>query len=88
MTEIDIQTALDWRGRSVVDRDDEPIGTLREIYLDETERPSWGSVHTGLFGVRQTLVPLTAVESDDDRLRLPYERNHVKDARTWTPTFS
>ena len=46
----DIHTALDWRGRTVVDRDGEKIGTLKEIYLDEQERPGWGSVHTALFG--------------------------------------
>jgi sporulation protein YlmC with PRC-barrel domain len=72
----DIRTALDWRGRSVVDRDGEEIGTLKEIYLDQDERPAWGSVHTALFGLRQTLVPLTEASVDGDRLRVPYEREH------------
>jgi sporulation protein YlmC with PRC-barrel domain len=81
----DIRTALDWRGRSVVDRDGEEIGTLKEIYLDQDERPAWGSIHTGLFGLRQTLVPLTEVRLDGDRLRVPYEREQVRSAPTIDP---
>jgi hypothetical protein len=80
MGEVDIQTALDWRGRTVIDRDGEKIGTLKEIYLDESERPSWGSVHTALFGLRETLVPLVEAAPEGDRLRLPYPRDHVNDA--------
>jgi hypothetical protein len=85
MAEVDIQTALDWRGRTVVDRDGERIGTLKEIYLDDSERPGWGSVHTALFGLRQTLIPLGEVVTDDDQLRLPYDGQHVKDAPNLDP---
>jgi hypothetical protein len=82
---LDIRTALDWRGHSVVDRGGEEIGTLKEIYLDQSERPTWGSVHTALFGLRQTLVPLTEAQLDGDRLRLPYEGDHVQGAPTIDP---
>jgi hypothetical protein len=85
MREVDINTALEWRGRTVVDRAGEPIGTLKEIYLDESERPHWGSVHTGLFGTRETLVPLDQAEAERDVLRLPFERNHVKAAPNLDP---
>jgi stress response protein YsnF len=82
---LDIATALDWRGRTVVDRDGERIGTLKEIYLDEGERPGWGSIHTGLFGLRETLVPLSEAQVDGDQLRVPYEGEHVKDAPNVDP---
>jgi uncharacterized protein DUF2382/PRC-barrel domain protein len=85
MADVDIQTALDWRGRTVVDRDGERIGTLKEIYLDDSERPGWGSVHTALFGLRETLVPLGEAKPEDDRLRLPYEAQHVKHAPSLDP---
>jgi hypothetical protein len=85
MGDVDMQTALDWRGRTVIDRDGERIGTLKEIYLDESERPSWGSVHTALFGLRETLVPLTEATPEGDRLRLPYARDHVNDAPSADP---
>jgi stress response protein YsnF/sporulation protein YlmC with PRC-barrel domain len=81
----DIHTALDWRGRTVVDRDGEKIGTLKEIYLDEAERPGWGSVHTALFGLRQTLVPLSQAMPDGDRLQVPYDREVVKSAPNVDP---
>ena len=80
-----MQTALDWRGRTVVDRAGEKIGTLKEIYLDERERPSWGAVHTALFGLRQTFVPLTEARPEADELRVPYERDHVNDAPNVDP---
>jgi hypothetical protein len=85
MGAVDIDTALEWRGRTVVDRDGEKIGTLREIYLDDEERPSWGSVHTGLFGLRETFAPLTEAQLVDDELRLPYPHEQVKQAPSVDP---
>ena len=82
---LDIETALEWRGRTVIDRDGEKIGTLREIYLDEAERPSWGSIHTALFGLRQTLAPLSEARPEGDQLRVPYAGEHVKDAPNIDP---
>jgi len=82
---LDIETALEWRGRTVIDRDGEKIGTLKEIYLDEAERPSWGSIHTALFGLRQTLVPLPDARLEGDQLRVPYASEHVKDAPNMDP---
>jgi stress response protein YsnF len=80
-----METVLTWRGRTVVDRDGETIGTLKEIYLDESERPNWGSIHTGLFGLRQTFAPLGEARSEGDQLRLPYERDRVRDAPNIEP---
>ena len=85
MGTLDIETALEWRGRTVIDRDGEKIGTLKEIYLDEAERPSWGSIHTALFGLRQTLAPLSEARPEGDQLRVPYAREHVKDAPNVDP---
>jgi uncharacterized protein DUF2382/PRC-barrel domain protein len=85
MPELDIDTALDWRGRTVVDRAGEKIGTLRDIYLDEGERPHWGSVHTGLFGLRATLVPLDEAREQDDVLQLPFDQQQVTGAPSLDP---
>jgi sporulation protein YlmC with PRC-barrel domain len=82
---VDIETALDWRGRTVVDRDGEKIGTLKEIYLDESERPAWASIHTGLFGLRQSMAPLSEAQLDGDEVRLPYARDQVTDAPNVDP---
>jgi len=85
MGPVHIDTALEWRGRTVVDRNGEKIGTLREIYLDEDDRPSWASVHTGLFGLRETFVPLRDVEPLEDSLRVPYPREQVEQAPSVDP---
>jgi hypothetical protein len=80
MPPLDIDTALDWRGRTVVDRDGDKIGTFEELYLDDSDRPAWAAVTTGLFGMRQTFVPLSEAQTDGDALRVPFGKEMVKDA--------
>ena len=37
---------------------DGTLGTVGEVYLDdETGRPEWATVRTGLFGTKDSLVP-------------------------------
>src|SRR3954454_10770068 len=85
MAPLDIDTALEWRGRTVVDRDGDKIGKLDELYLDESERPAWGAVTTGLFGRRQSFVPLADLRPAGDDLQVPYEKDRVKDAPNVDP---
>src|SRR4051795_5369121 len=85
MAPLDIETALDWRGRTVVDRDGDKIGTFDELYLDEDDRPAWGAVTTGLFGMRQTFVPLSEAQAEGDVLRVPFGKDLVKDAPNVDP---
>src|SRR3954463_14552280 len=85
MPPLDIETALDWRGRTVVDRDGDKIGTFDELYLDESDRPAWGAVTTGLFGMRQTFVPLSEARADGDVLQVPFGKDLVKDAPNVDP---
>src|SRR4051794_21879435 len=85
MPPLDIETALDWRGRTVVDRDGDKIGTFDELYLDESDRPAWGAVTTGLFGMRQTFVPLSEARPDGDVLQVPFGKDMVKDAPNVDP---
>ena len=81
MSAHDIETVLGWRGRDVLDRDGERIGTLGDVYLDRrTDRPAWAGVRTGLMGLRESLIPLEGVEASGDDLRVPWEHGLVKDA--------
>jgi sporulation protein YlmC with PRC-barrel domain len=81
MTSHDIDRVLGWRGRDVLDRDGERIGKLGDVYLDgRTDRPAWAGVRTGLFGARESLVPLEGAEEAGDDLRVPWEKDLVKDA--------
>jgi hypothetical protein len=81
MAHPDIDTALAWRARDVLDPDGEKIGALGDVFLDsETQRPAWGGVRTGLFGHRESYVPLGQVTEDGDDLRVPFTKDLVKDA--------
>ncbi len=78
---LDIDTALDWRGRTVRGSDGEKIGTFGDVFLDqETDRPAWGGVRTGLFGRHESYVPLDRIEDDGEDLRVPFDKQLVKDA--------
>src|SRR4029453_7469654 len=45
------------------------------IYLDnETDRPEWAVVRTGLFGLRSSFVPLAEARGGGDELQVPHQR--------------
>jgi uncharacterized protein (TIGR02271 family) len=80
-TEVVMSEAYDWRGRTVVDRDGDKIGTLDEIYVDqETNTPEWALIDTGLFGSKSTFVPLKGAEPTGEDVRVAYAKDQVKDA--------
>jgi uncharacterized protein (TIGR02271 family) len=70
------------RGATVRDRDGDKIGTVDDVYFDEaTDRPEWMTVKTGLFGMKTTFVPVEGAQpAGEDEVRVPYEKDHVKDA--------
>ncbi len=69
------------RGTTVYDADGDKIGSLGQVYLDTTtNQPSWASVNTGLFGLKESLVPLAEAERTGDGIRVPYQKSMVKDA--------
>lgn len=73
--------ATEWRGHTMVDVNGDKIGDIQEIYLDvETERPEWALVNTGFLGTRSTFVPLQGATKDNDEVRVPHDKAHVKDA--------
>jgi len=67
-------------GTDVTDPDGHKIGTLGNLWTDESGQPTWASVKTGLFGTKETLVPLHQAEVEGDHLRVPYAKEQVKDA--------
>jgi uncharacterized protein (TIGR02271 family) len=68
-------------GATVVDSDGDKIGTIGQVYLDvDTDALSWASVNTGLFGMSESFVPLEEAEDTGDGIRVPYEKEHVKNA--------
>jgi uncharacterized protein (TIGR02271 family) len=75
-----------WRGRTVVSRGAEKIGTIEEIYVDErTGRPEWMAVKTGLLGGKVSFVPVAGAESSGAGVRVPYDRADIKHAPSTEP---
>ena len=69
------------QGATVFDRDGDKIGSLGQVYLDTTtNQPSWASVNTGLFGLKESLVPISDADATADGIRVPYDKQTVKDA--------
>jgi uncharacterized protein (TIGR02271 family) len=70
-----------WRGLQLRGNDDEKLGTIEEIYLDEeTGAPEWALVTTGMFGTKQSFVPLRDASRSGDGVSVPFDKATVKDA--------
>lgn len=68
-------------GTHAVDSDGSKLGKIGQVYLDDqTGRPEWATVSTGLFGTQESFVPLAEAEFTGDSLRFPYDKARVKDA--------
>ena len=68
-------------GQPVQGVDGEKIGDVGQIYLDDqTGKPEWATVRTGLFGTKESFVPVAEAQLTDQGLRVPYDKDTVKDA--------
>jgi uncharacterized protein (TIGR02271 family) len=67
--------------RDVYGSDGNKIGTARQVYADdETGKPEWVTVRTGLFGTNESFVPLSDASLTSDGISVPYTKSFVKDA--------
>ncbi|GAB2583944.1 hypothetical protein Aab01nite_54760 [Paractinoplanes abujensis] len=61
--------------------DGDKIGSVGQIYLDtDSGDPEWVAVRTGLFGTKETFIPLQRATLSDDRITVAYDKATVKDA--------
>jgi uncharacterized protein (TIGR02271 family) len=68
-------------GADVYDADGSKIGTASEVFLDDQSgNPEWVTVKTGLFGTKETFVPIREADLTGDGLRVPVTKAQVKDA--------
>ena len=78
---MSMETVAQWRGANVIDQSGDKVGTVEEIYLDQqTDKPEWALVKTGMFGGKSTFVPLTGASPKGDNLQVPYETDRIKGA--------
>lgn len=81
MISTDSITRLSTGGGDVLDSTGDKIGAIGQLYVDDrSAQPSWVTVRTGLFGMRESFVPLDDATEDDNNIRVPYTKDQVKDA--------
>jgi uncharacterized protein (TIGR02271 family) len=80
------QDVLSYRGQELRGSDGEKLGTIDEIYLDtDTQQPEWAVVTTGLFGTKQSFVPIGDAGTSGDGMTVPYDKATVSDAPSIDP---
>jgi membrane protein len=73
--------ALDWEGKTLLDRAGKKIGTMQEIFVvEETGQPEWALVKLGRVKSRTTLVPLTRAQPVSEGVKVAYEKDVISDA--------
>ena len=83
---VDTQQMRNWIGHTAYDADGDKIGKIDDIYLDEeTGKPEWLAVSTGMFGSKVSFVPITGASSQGDDVRLQFSKEQVKGAPTAEP---
>jgi uncharacterized protein (TIGR02271 family) len=65
----------------MVDPAGDKLGKIDAIYLDdETGRPEWATVTSGLFAASTAFVPLAQAQDTGDSVQVPYDKDQVKAA--------
>jgi uncharacterized protein (TIGR02271 family) len=68
-------------GHAAYDRTHKKLGEIGQVYLDdETGEPEWITVRTGLFGTKETFVPLQPAELQGDEVVVPFQQEQIKEA--------
>jgi uncharacterized protein (TIGR02271 family) len=77
----DMTHAYDWQGRTLKDRNGDKIGTIDSVYVDQqTDKPEWALVNTGLFGTKSSFVPIAGASPRGEDVVVQVEAQQVKDA--------
>jgi uncharacterized protein (TIGR02271 family) len=87
MTTMNRREIASWTGRTVYDGSGDKIGKLGELWTDENSgEPTWVTVHTGLFGMNETFLPVQGLRPSGDDLTTSYSKEQVKDAPNFDPS--
>ena len=69
-----------WQGRTLVDHNGEPLGTIEAIYLDKvTSQPEWALLKAGA-GPDRTFIPLVSAGEEGDTVRVLFAKSLVEGA--------
>ncbi|NUT51341.1 MAG: PRC-barrel domain-containing protein, partial [Saccharothrix sp.] len=65
----------------VIDEHGERIGSVKQVWLDDRDgQPMWASVHTGLFGLKESFVPIQDATLGNGVVTVHVDKQKVKDA--------
>ncbi|MEW9552190.1 DUF2382 domain-containing protein [Nonomuraea sp. NPDC050783] len=65
----------------LVGSDGQSIGQVGQVYLnDRTGQPEWVTVRTGMFGTKETFVPLSGCRRTGNEIHVPFDKERIKDA--------
>ena len=65
-------------GATVRSADGDKLGTIGHIFFDErSDQPEWVTVRTGLFGTRESFLPLVQIQLDGTEARVPYDTETI-----------
>jgi uncharacterized protein (TIGR02271 family) len=76
-----LSPGYDVHGRTLIDRDGDKIGDVSEVYEDQQGgQAEWALVSSGLLKTKKVFVPLQGAEVDGENVRVPVQKEQVKDA--------
>jgi uncharacterized protein (TIGR02271 family) len=68
-------------GKDLYDVEGNKVGTVANLYAsDLSGMPEWATVRTGLFGTKESFVPLTGAHAEADGLHVETRKDLIKDA--------
>lgn len=68
-------------GSTIYGSDGEKLGKAAQVFLDDaTGEPEWVTVNTGLFGTKESFVPLQGITANGDDFTVPFAKETVKAA--------
>ncbi|WP_433259584.1 DUF2382 domain-containing protein (plasmid) [Streptosporangium sp. CA-135522] len=67
----------------VYDTHGDKVGKIKHVYLDDASgQPEWLCVQTGLFGTKETFVPIQGADVVADHVEVAFDKDRIKDAPT------
>ncbi len=74
-------------GLTVYDNDGEKVGSVGRVYVDDdTGKPDWVTVKTGMFGMKESFVPLAGARRVGSDLHVAHPKESVRTRPGWTRT--
>lgn len=71
----------DLQNAKVVDSTGASMGDVKQLFVTQDgHAPSWVTVNTGLFGTKETFIPLAEAKVESGTISVPYEKSFIKDA--------